>query len=172
MIDSKAFHQLLQRILPPIQRRRANKLAEVKDVDVSADLVDFYNAFVPGHAALGVAQDGGEALERSIILLELGWLPPIWALPEEISFITKFYPDNVDPASLISHCFERRYKAAFEKFKPHGVCILDQQQLDTIMQYQFTPKAYHDWASSQDMQPPGLQQPVPLSSGSSSSKGK
>ena len=37
----KGFHQLLQRIQPPIHRRRANKLAEGKDVDVGADLVDF-----------------------------------------------------------------------------------------------------------------------------------
>ena len=72
----KQFQQLIQQLERFLQRRRNAENAKGKDVPASADVAEFLNRFTPGHASKGIAKQAGEALERSLQLAKLGWIPP------------------------------------------------------------------------------------------------
>ena len=58
-------------------------------------------------------------------------------------------PNAVDPYNLLVRCYNRNYRAAFDKFQPHRICITDLQQVEVIMQHQYTPQQYWDWLDEQ-----------------------
>jgi hypothetical protein len=142
------FVHLMQRMQPKFQERRAFRNQQGKELDVGLDLQSFYNAFTPGHAAQGIARQGGQALEKSLSAVKLGWLPPPFPLPEEVAFVERHHPGDIDAAELLVKCFRRSYRAAFDKFASLGITISTEEQLEEVLAGNLTPQQYRARAAA------------------------